>query len=57
MVLSRLTRLGGLYERAKVLVENLGTHDEAWRELREYSRQRDYLMQKISGIKVMDAHD
>ena len=56
-VLCRLTRINRLYERSKLIVEGVGGHGEAWRELRQYSVQRDYLMQKISTIKVMDARD
>ena len=56
-VLCRLARINRLYGRAKLIVEGLGGHVEAWRELREYSVQRDYLMQKISAIKVMDTCD
>ena len=56
-VLCRLARIDRLYERAKLIVEGFEGHGEAWRELRQYSVQHDYLKQKISIIKGMDARD
>ena len=56
-VLCRLARINRLYGQAKLIVEGLGGNGEAWRELRQYSVQRDYLMQKISTIKAMDSRD